>query len=84
MENDAVPYRSIACSLYDELEALATKRERCRIEFLADGAPELAEGRISDLFAKDGAEYLKLDSGRVIRLDRLVGVNGIPMNQKQC
>jgi hypothetical protein len=38
------------------------------------------EGIIVDLFARDGTEYLKLNSGTVIRLDHLVSINGFAVN----
>ena len=45
-----------------------------------DGNEQIIDGFIADLFAKDGAEYLKLDNGTVIRLDHIVSVNGIALN----
>lgn len=48
--------------------------------FKEEGNERTAEGIIVDLFARDGAEYLKLDNGTVIRLDYIVSVNGIAQN----
>ncbi|MEW6061074.1 MAG: hypothetical protein AB1600_03940 [Bacteroidota bacterium] len=80
MKHDQMPYRSIGCSYYDQLEAFATQRTRCTISYEDTNGPQSAEGIIVDLFAKDGAEYLQLDNGTVIRLDHLHSVNGIPVN----
>ncbi|MEW5799702.1 MAG: hypothetical protein AB1728_11930 [Bacteroidota bacterium] len=73
-------YQSISCSYYDQLEAYATQRTRCSIVHKMDGNEQIIDGFIADLFAKDGAEYLKLDNGTVIRLDHIVSVNGIALN----
>lgn len=70
-------YRSIGCSYYDQLEAYATQRTHCSILFKEGDHEHTTEGIIIDLFARDGAEYLKLDNGTVIRLDHIVSVNGI-------
>lgn len=73
------PYRPVDCALHDRYEALATLRTLCRIRFRApDGTPEAAVGRIENLYARDGAEYLKL-SGRAepVRLDRIEGVEPV-------
>lgn len=107
------PYRPIACSLHDELEALATLRHECEIRFVADHEGEagrsdategtgttgesdtserietddsgyaVARGRIVDVYSRGGAEYLRLEDGTVIRLDRIVSVNGKPF-QTMC
>lgn len=73
-------YQSIGCSYYDQLEAYATRRTRCTIVLKKNDREQTAEGVIVDLFARDGAEYLKLDNGTVVRLDHLVSVNGIVVN----
>lgn len=41
-----------------------------------DGGVEALEASLVDVFSRDGAEWLRLDSGREIRLDRLVEVDG--------
>jgi Rho-binding antiterminator len=70
-------YRPISCAYYDELEALATLRHHCVIDYLGSASqPAGAEGIIVDFFIRDKAEYLRLDSGLEIRLDCLLSVNG--------
>ncbi len=83
MEKIVTRYRPLACSLYDNLEAFATKHDHCTIIFRGEGGEEQIEGVIADLFSNDGVEFLKLDTGKTVRLDYLVEVNGIPMN-KSC
>ncbi len=65
-------YTPIACSLHDELEALAVRREQVRIRFQdADGGEREVAGTIADIRARGGAEHLRMDDGTTIRLDRL-------------
>lgn len=66
-------YVPIDCNFYDRLEAAAVKREKKIFEFqgLAD-KPQLVEGIIVDLFIVDHVEYLRLDTGKEIRLDRII------------
>ncbi len=77
--NDA--YRPIACDFHDRLEALATLRRRVRLT-LKDGdagpAGASAEGLIADIYTRaDKQEFLRLDDGTEIRLDRILGVSPI-------
>lgn len=72
-------YRSIGCSYYDQLEAYAVKKTFCAIVYKDGGEERTSEGIIKDLYAKDAAEYLLLDNGTEIRLDRIVSVNGTPL-----
>ena len=73
-------YQSISCSYYDQLEAYATKRTECEILFSDNGNESVVKGIITDIFAKDGAEYLKMNNALVIRLDKIISINGIPVN----
>lgn len=77
MDHTKKKYQSIGCSYYDQLEAYAVRRTRCSIVYNVKSAEQTTDGVIVDLFAHDGAEYLKLDNGTVIRLDHIVSVNGI-------
>lgn len=76
-------YQPLACSLYDNLEALATRKTRCVIVYKTENTEHTTESIIVDLFARNGAEFLKLENGIVIRLDELITVNDLPMN-KTC
>lgn len=69
------PYRPIACSLHDRLEDLAVRRVRERFLIReADGSVREATERVVDLFAREGAEFVRFSGGEVVRLDRLVAV----------
>lgn len=71
-------YKSIGCSYYDTLEAYAVKRTVCDVVYREEEEKRVS-GRIADVFAKEGAEYLRMDNGLVIRLDHLVSINGEPI-----
>lgn len=69
-----VPYRPIACDFHDRLEAFATLRRRVRLSLRGEAAS--AEGLISDLYTTaDKQEFLRLDNGAEIRLDRILAVD---------
>lgn len=81
-------YRPIACDFHDDLEAYAVSRRRVRILHAAadapepvNGAPEAllrSEGRILDIATNaQKEEFLSLDDGTAIRLDRIRTVEGL-------
>ncbi|MGH7480848.1 MAG: hypothetical protein ACRELV_01730 [Longimicrobiales bacterium] len=76
----AVPtdYTPIDCSLHDRLEAAATLGGKRRIVFRdPDAGSTEVLARIVDVFAKGGEEFIRIDSGALIRLDRLESVDGL-------
>jgi Rho-binding antiterminator len=80
MTQQSTKYQNISCSYYDQLEVYATKKTQCSVIYIAKDLEITSDGIIVDLFAKDGAEYLKLNNGIVIRLDQLISINGILVN----
>jgi Rho-binding antiterminator len=80
MTQQSTKYQNISCSYYDQVEAYATKKTQCSVIYNADDLEKTSDGIIVDLFAKDGAEYLKLNNGIVIRLDQLISINGVPVS----
>lgn len=68
---NAPEYVPLRCDIHDQLEEFAVRREAVRIRFRD---PEEAEqemvGRIVNIWAAGGAEYLRTDDGTTIRLDR--------------
>ena len=77
------PYRPIDCSLHDELEAAATRRDLVDVTYAApEGEQRLTEVQIVDVGARDGAEYLRLSTGVEVRLDRILELNGLPFRPR--
>ena len=69
-------YIPVDCEFHDVLEAAATLRRVVAIDHVEnEGNRRVADARIADLFARDGAEYMRLDDGSLIRLDRIVSID---------
>lgn len=69
-------YRPVSCDLHSELELLAMRRARVRLDArLPDGELRDLDCRVLDVRTRDGAEYLELQdaAGRCLscRLDAL-------------
>ena len=78
--DETKPYQSLSCSLYDNLEAFATRKVLCEIVFRTEKEIQTSTSVITNIFSKSGAEFLQLENNIVIRLDNLITVNGIRMN----
>lgn len=77
MSNDHTRYHPISCEFHDRLEDLATLRKAVHIYFRDEsGANQQRDAVITDVFARSGEEYLSISSGELLRLDRLVEVDG--------
>lgn len=74
-------YTPIDCNFYDRLEAHATLRKRVRIDYRTEQgeAALLASALIVDLQTRNGAEFMILQDGQEIRLDRLIAVDNVPL-----
>ncbi|MGB3571461.1 MAG: hypothetical protein WBA01_05415 [Phormidesmis sp.] len=69
-------YTPVSCELYDKLEAMATLHRAGEISYRTEsGDTKAANAKIADVYAKDGADYCKLEDGTVIRLDRLATIS---------
>lgn len=70
-------YRPINCEFHDLLESLATTHKLTEIEYRdAAGTLRKTSAVIEDVYAREGAEYMALRSGEILRLDQLVAVGG--------
>lgn len=77
-------YVPIACGLYDELEVRALKKQNVWLTYrISESQENKINCVITDLFSKNKIEYLKTDSGIIIRLDDILSVDNIPFN-KSC
>lgn len=77
-------YKPIACGLYDELEFRSLRKQKTKITFRNEpGNIQTIDCVISDLFARDKAEFLKTSDGTIIRLDDILEVDDIIYN-KTC
>lgn len=82
MESTLPPYRIVSCSFRDVVEAAATLRTECSIVIWNEqDAEETLTGVIRDVYTQKGAEYLVMNGGKTIRLDRIASLNGVSPNQ---
>jgi len=71
------PYLPIDCNFYDELEALATLKKKSEVVYKNSiGVQVKTEGVIKTFFTINKEEFLELENSLVIRLDKLIRVNG--------
>ncbi|MHA4867664.1 hypothetical protein ACXZ1M_08175 [Duganella sp. PWIR1] len=69
-------YQPISCDFHDLLEVHATRRAATDIQYRdADGSIQTRNAVITDVFAKEGADYLTLSTGETLRLDQLIEVD---------
>lgn len=69
-------YQPISCDFHDLLEVHATKRQATDVQYRdADGQLQTRHAVITDVYAKEGADYLTLSTGETLRLDQLVVVD---------
>ena len=74
---DASDYQPVACGLYDDLGLRMTRGTLCRLVVEGDDGPETLETTIDDLYTQGDAEYVRLEDGRTVRLDRIVEVDDV-------
>jgi len=72
-------YTPVAISFREELADYAKKRTYVSLQYLSDIREYLStRAVIKEIIARDDAEYLLLNTGEDIRLDRIIRVEGKP------
>jgi transcriptional antiterminator Rof (Rho-off) len=74
---DSDAYQPIACSFYDELGLRMMRGRSCTLVVAKGGTSETIEAVIEDVFTQGEAEYVRLNNGRRIRLDRIQQVDDV-------
>ena len=70
-------YKPISCNFYDELEAIATLKTTCVLQYYQDnGSIGHHQGIIINLYTRNKEEFLVMKDGFELRLDRIIEVNG--------
>ncbi|MGF1638578.1 MAG: hypothetical protein ACFCUU_15985 [Cyclobacteriaceae bacterium] len=70
-------YKPIDCSYHDLLLDRATRKKSCRIIYKNDdNMVETVESVIVDVYTKSGEEFMLLENKHLIRLDKLISVDG--------
>ena len=76
-------YKTVSCQFYDELEELAVKKIKSKIFYMDNENEKYIEDLIVDFKTKNKEEFLILNSGTQIRLDKIIKINEmIPLNIK--
>lgn len=65
----------IACHLYDQIEIAILRQTSVRLRFDADQTAYC--GRLKDVFAKNGQEYVITQAGECLPLERLSAIERI-------
>lgn len=73
------PYVPINCGFHDELLDRAVRKRPVRIVYREESEETSVTDVIEDVYSEGEAEYLRLRGGTVIRLDRLVSVDGLSL-----
>ena len=72
-------YTPIACEFHDRLESWAVRRQPVEVIWIEDEAERRETAAIADVFARDGADWVRLSTGDVVRADALVSVDGFAL-----
>ena len=72
-------YTPIACGFHDRLEHWAVRREPVEVLWRTPEAERTARTTIDDVFARDGADWVRLGTGETVRADALISVDGVPL-----
>ena len=76
-------YKTVSCQFYDELEALVVKKIKSKIFYMDNENEKYIEDLIVDFKTKNKEEFLILNNGTQIRIDKIIKINEmIPLNIK--
>ncbi len=73
----ASDYQPVACSFYDELGLRMMRGCSCTLVVAYGDATETIDTVIRDLYTEGDAEYVQLDDGQRVRLDRIQQVDNV-------
>lgn len=74
------PYEPVSCEFHDVLESAAVRRQPVAVVYRDDGGVQATVvDVITDVAAKAGEEFMTLQGGLSLRLDRLVSVDGVAL-----
>ena len=71
-------YKPIDCDFHDLLLAKATLQELCQIQYLNDSGEMLnTQSQIKDVYTQNKEEFMLLANGEIMRLDKVLSINGL-------
>lgn len=77
-------YKTISCQFYDKLEELAVKKIKSQIFYMDNENEICIEEFIVDFRTKNKEEFLILNNGTQIRLDKILKINEINVTDIKC
>ncbi len=82
----AEKYTPIDCNYYDRLLDVITRRQEALLVYnYLENVPIAVTTKFFDIYTKEGEEFLQLADGTVIRLDKIISLNGIEVpKSKAC
>ena len=77
-------YIPIDCNFYDRIEAAIVLRKVVQLQYLEEQDQKVTiDTPLADTQTKNGAEFLILPSGKAIRMDQIVSLDGVVL-PKTC
>jgi Rho-binding antiterminator len=73
-------YIPIDCNMYDVLLSKATLKKACFIVYKNEEHEQSSTAIIVDVYTKAKEEFMQLNNDIIIRLDKIVSVDGILVN----
>lgn len=78
-------YTAVSCAFYDEFEAAAVRRIECTIVYKDENREKTVRARVIDFKTEDKQEFIILDNGQKIRLDKILLFNDLsPEDKNYC
>ena len=74
-------YIPIDCNMYDVLISKATLKKICQIVYKEEEYEKTTTAIIVDVYTKTKEEFMQLSDDAIIRLDKIVSVDGIVINK---
>jgi Rho-binding antiterminator len=81
----AEKYTPIDCNYYDLLlDVIKRKQEILLVYNNLENVPIAVTAKFFDIYTKEGEEFLQLTDGMVIRLDKIISLNGLPVPNRKA
>jgi len=81
----AEKYTPIDCNYYDLLlDVIKRKQETLLVYNNLENVPIAVTAKFFDIYTKEGEEFLQLTDGMVIKLDKIISLNGLPVPNRKA
>jgi len=81
----AEKYTPIDCNYYDLLlDVIKRKQEILLVYNNLENVPIAVTAKFFDIYTKEGEEFLQLTDGMVIKLDKIISLNGLPVPNRKA